>query len=56
MELFDMAGRKMKTLLNENLGSDNHQLQLNRDGLNAGIYFLQFKTQTENITKKLVVE
>jgi hypothetical protein len=54
--LFDLAGRKLQTLLNENVAAGNHEVQLNRQSLAAGIYFLQLTINGEVVTKKLVVE
>jgi hypothetical protein len=54
--LYDIAGRKLKTLLDENVEAGDHEVQLNRDQLNAGIYFLQLKMNGEVVTKKLAME
>ena len=56
MELFDLAGRKIITLLDVNVKEGNHEVQLNREPLSAGIYFLQLKTSTYIVAKKIVVE
>jgi serine protease AprX len=56
IELFDLQGRKIRTIADENFAEGKNEINLNKESLAAGIYFLQFKTQTETITKKLVVE
>ncbi|MCY7410642.1 MAG: T9SS type A sorting domain-containing protein [Chitinophagales bacterium] len=56
IELFDLAGRKLRTVDVEDLSEGNHKINFNKESIAAGIYFLQFKTQTETITKKLGVE
>lgn len=54
--LYDLAGRNIKTLLDENLHAGNQEAQLNRDQLSSGIYFLQLKWNDEVVTRKLVLE
>src|SRR5205085_7393383 len=56
VELLDVSGKKMKTLLDANTQAGNHQLQLNRDQLSAGIYFLQVKMNGESEVMKIVVQ
>ena len=56
MELLDLSGRKMKTLLDAKTQAGNHQLQLNREQLTAGIYFLQVKRNGETSVMKIVIE
>ncbi len=55
-QLYDLAGRKIKTLLDENVTAGNHEVQLNRGQLGAGVYFLQLKMNGEVMTKKVVIE
>ncbi len=54
--LYDVAGRKLKALLDENVAAGNHEVQLIRGQLGAGVYFLQLKMNGEVVTKKVVVE
>ena len=56
MELLDLSGRKLKTLLDANTKAGTHQLQLNRDQLSAGIYFLQVKMNGEISVMKIVIQ
>jgi serine protease AprX len=56
MELLDLSGRKMKTLLDANTQAGNHHLQLNRGQLSAGIYFLQIKMNRETAIMKVVIQ
>jgi hypothetical protein len=56
IELFDLAGKKIITLLDQSLSSGNHEIQLNKNQLPAGIYFLQLKLNDEVIVRKVVME
>ncbi|MGB3076846.1 MAG: T9SS type A sorting domain-containing protein, partial [Chitinophagales bacterium] len=56
IELLDIAGRKLRILLNENVTAGNYELNLNRDQLSAGIYFLRMKINAVLMVKKMVVE
>ena len=56
MKLLDLAGRKMKTLLEENLEAGDHIVQLNRDQLTAGIYFLKVKMNDESSVLKIIIQ
>lgn len=62
LELYDVAGRKMQTVLDDNMAAGNHSLTLNRNELNGGIYFLKMRMnnpdesgQVEVITKKVMI-
>ncbi|HYV95474.1 MAG TPA: T9SS type A sorting domain-containing protein [Chitinophagales bacterium] len=54
--IFDLAGRKMKALLDENAEAGDHQIQLNREHLSAGIYFLKVKMNQETFRIKILIE
>ncbi|MCY7409508.1 MAG: T9SS type A sorting domain-containing protein, partial [Chitinophagales bacterium] len=56
IELIDLTGRKVKTLVNGVLEEGNHQIDLNREQLNAGVYFLTVKMNNETTTMKIHVE
>jgi hypothetical protein len=56
IQLVDVTGRNLQTILNGNLVAGDHELPLNRVQLSAGIYFLQLKMNEEVITKKIVIE
>lgn len=55
IDLFDVAGRKIETLIaNESLGKQN-TLQLKLDNINQGIYFLKITgNHHTHITKKII--
>jgi hypothetical protein len=56
IELFDVAGKKLQTLLYEALVAGNHEVNLNRDQLNAGIYFIRLLINDEEMMRKVVVQ
>ena len=56
IELFDLSGRKLLILLDENLDEGNHEVRLNRQQLSSGIYFLQLKTNSSVMLSRVVIE
>ena len=52
----DLWGRKIKTLFNKNFAAGNHEVQLNRDQLSGGIFFLRMKLNGQVTTEKLVIQ
>ncbi len=56
VELYDVIGRKIKTLLDENSTAGNHELQLNREQLGARVYFLSATINGSTSTSKLIIQ
>lgn len=56
IELFSVDGKKVMTIADESFSDGNHELNLNRTSLSAGIYFLQLKTDGETLQQKLVIQ
>ncbi|MCY7410604.1 MAG: fibronectin type III domain-containing protein [Chitinophagales bacterium] len=56
IELFDLKGTKIKTLLNEFVEAGSHEIPLDREQLNSGIYLLQMKLSEKIIVLKIVIE
>ncbi len=56
IELFDLAGKKMKTLFDAPAEAGEHLLPLNREQLAAGIYFLQIKMNQESTVLKVAIQ
>lgn len=52
LNIYDASGKEVKNI---SMG-DKKQITINRDGLKAGVYFLNINTGNQNIGKKLVVE
>ena len=54
--LFDLQGRKIKSIAEENFEAGNHQLNCSVTELPKGIYFLQLKTNEVTATQKLIIQ
>ena len=62
LELLDVSGRKLQTVFDETATAGDHVVTLNRNGLSAGLYFLQMRMNDPNasgqvsvITKKVMI-
>lgn len=56
IELFDVAGVRLKELRNQNLKAGEHQINLNREWLSAGFYILKMQVGEESFIRKVVVK
>ena len=56
IELFDLEGRKINALFDENLNAGSHEIKFDREQLASGIYFLELKTSKVSFMEKLVAE
>ncbi len=56
IELFDMAGRVVHTLLHEELQSGSHEFTFDRAKLPAGIYLLKMQTPSSVMTQSIIVQ
>ena len=60
IKIYDVTGRLIKTLVNENMPLGDHQIEWDisdQDGkaVNSGIYILQFDTGNKSESKKITV-
>ncbi len=60
VNVYDLAGRKVTTLLDETRGAGAHALQWNRRDasgrrVNAGVYFVRLETPGTQISRKVIV-
>ncbi|HEX3079771.1 MAG TPA: T9SS type A sorting domain-containing protein, partial [Puia sp.] len=55
IRLISAEGKEVMTIANGNFSEGNHEVNFNRQSLAAGIYFLQFKTNHEMTTRKVVI-
>jgi len=55
LQLYDISGRLVKTLVNETKKPGIYKVNLNTKTLSAGIYFLSLKTESKRIIERLVV-
>ncbi|MDP4266324.1 MAG: PKD domain-containing protein [Bacteroidota bacterium] len=55
LNIYDIMGNKIYTLINEKQKQGNYTLEWNRKNLMDGIYFLQLKTNRGNVVRKIVL-
>jgi hypothetical protein len=56
LTLYDVTGRPVSTIRDGRVAAGRHAVELNVQGLEAGIYLLRLEAGAEQATKKLVVE
>ncbi|MBS1658809.1 MAG: T9SS type A sorting domain-containing protein [Bacteroidetes bacterium] len=54
LDVFDLAGRKVQTVLNNSLEAGRHEVKLNNELLNEGIYFLKLTVRGKTSITKAV--
>jgi regulation of enolase protein 1 (concanavalin A-like superfamily) len=55
LKVFDMMGRDVATLVNEELAAGNHYLQWNASNISSGVYFYRLQSGSFTETKKLIL-
>ena len=55
LELFDVRGSKIKTLVNEHHDAGSHQLTFDGSKMSSGVYFYSMTTNGISKTRKLVL-
>jgi uncharacterized delta-60 repeat protein len=55
LQLYDISGRLVKTLVNEQKKVGNYSTNINSQTLPAGVYFLSLQTASKRLIKRLVV-
>jgi hypothetical protein len=55
LKVFDLIGREVATIVNEELPPGNHTKQWNADNLSSGVYFYRLQADSFTQTKKLVL-
>lgn len=55
LQIYDLSGRVVKTLLNEEKPAGSYNIKLDAGDLKTGIYFVTLKTGTYQITQKLIL-
>ncbi len=55
LEVFDMLGRKVATLVNERKEAGEYSVNFNAQGLSSGVYFYRMQTDRFTQTKKLML-
>lgn len=54
IQLFDVSGRLVKTVINQPMEKGKHSVTINRDGLPAGTYFYKLTNGRNKSTKRLL--
>lgn len=55
LDVFDVTGRVVKTLVNEIRTAGYHQIQMNASALSSGMYFYRLTTPSSVVTKKMML-
>ncbi len=60
IKIYDVLGRKLKTLVNSSIAAGKHQIVFNGENFASGIYFYQLEAKSRNgknsvLTKKMVL-
>ncbi|WKZ68772.1 MAG: YCF48-related protein [Melioribacteraceae bacterium] len=55
VKVYDIIGREVTTLVNDNLNSGIHEVVFNANNLSSGIYFVRMTSQNFTSTKKIMV-
>jgi hypothetical protein len=55
MTIFDMLGREVRTLLNEQKSAGSYQVSWNASGVPSGVYFYRLQAGSFSETKKLIL-
>ena len=55
LKVYDILGREVSTLLNENMTSGTHKISFNASNLSSGIYIYQLTTETGSQSKRMTL-
>jgi hypothetical protein len=55
LKIYDILGREMKTLVNENMEAGKYEIQFNASNLASGIYFYRLTVQPSDGSKAIVL-
>jgi len=55
LRIFDVNGKEVKTLVNENKRAGNYSVDFNAGSLSSGVYFCSLKSGGVTITRKLIL-
>jgi uncharacterized delta-60 repeat protein len=56
LKIFNLLGDEVRVLEEGKLQAGNHSLQLNADGLEAGIYFLRLTNKENQVIRKIIIQ
>ena len=55
LKIFDILGREIKTLVNEQQNAGKHSVQFNASNLSSGVYFYRIEAGQNTDIKKLLL-
>jgi len=55
LEVYDLTGKKVATLVNEDKAVGNYRYDFNAGGLASGVYIYTLKANGINLTKKMIL-
>ncbi|MBL0062183.1 MAG: T9SS type A sorting domain-containing protein [bacterium] len=55
LKVFDITGREVETLVDEQLTAGNHRVQFDGSRLASGVYFYSLRTASQSLTRKMVL-
>jgi hypothetical protein len=55
LRVFDVSGRDVAALIEQELQPGRHQVQFNASGLSSGVYFYRLSTGSFSQTKKMII-
>lgn len=55
LDIFDSIGRRISTLINEELNEGFHYVDFDGSGLSSGVYFYRIRTNEQTLTQKMVL-
>lgn len=55
LEVYDMAGRKIQTLVNESVAAGSYQVNFDASNLSSGVYVYRLQTGSQVLSRKLTV-
>jgi len=55
LKVFDMTGKEVKSLVNENIAAGSYEVNFNAAELNSGVYFYTLQTNEFTETKKMML-
>tara|TARA_B100000315_G_scaffold260807_1_gene325617 strand:+ start:6549 stop:9656 length:3108 start_codon:yes stop_codon:yes gene_type:complete len=55
LQIFDITGRLVETLINENMESGYHEIKWNASNVSSGVYIYKLTSGSNQITKKMIL-
>jgi hypothetical protein len=52
----NIVGQQVKEVFNGSLNNSPYQFEINTEDLSAGVYFVTLRTETQNITRKIIIQ